>query len=95
METKPRGIHYSLLQPVQTPGPLIQEWEVYRSNVEQFLKDGREGQYVLIHGEEILGFFDNHEQGLLEGYRRFLIAKEAFLLHKIVTYEPILRFRAA
>ncbi len=97
MADKPAGqwIHYSELKPFPDAGPLTEEWDTYRREVGRLIAEGHEGKFVLIHGNEILGFFDNEAQAFAEGYRRFLLAKKAFFVHQIQTYERLIRIRAA
>lgn len=90
-----KWIHYSELKPFPKPGPLSEAWDTYRREVAQMIADGHEGKYVLIHGRDILGYFDSNEEALSEGYRRFLVKKEAFLVHQVQTYEKLLVLRAA
>ena len=94
---KPAGqwIHYSELMPFATRGPLDEEWDAYRREAGRLISEGHEGQFVLIHGNDILGFFENENEAFAEGYRRFLFAKEPFLVHQVQTYERLLRIRVA
>jgi hypothetical protein len=92
MEAKdPWTMHYTELAPAEPGEPLAVEWEFYRREVGQFLAEGREGQWVLIKGEEILGFFETREAGADAGYKRFLIPPQPFLVHQIQTRERLLR----
>jgi hypothetical protein len=47
----------------------------------------REGQHVLIKGEEIVGFFPTREEALVDGYTRFGIVP--FLVKQIAQNEPV------
>jgi hypothetical protein len=85
-------IHYSELPPSQPGRQLAVEWEFYRREVGRLIAEGHEGQYVLIKGEEVLGFWADRLDALEAGYRRFLL-KEAFLVHRIQTYEILFRVR--
>ena len=67
------------------------EWETYRREVGQLLQEGHEGKWVLIKGTEILGFFDTGSKATEEGYRRFLLQRESFLVHQVQTYERLIK----
>lgn len=77
------------LPPAAANNSLGTEWETYRSRVGEWLAEGREGQFVLLKGNEVLGFWDTEEAALSEGYERFLL--EPFLVHHILSREPLLR----
>ena len=66
------------------------EWETYRREVGRLLAEGHEGQFVLIKGNDILGFFDTDDAAWTDGIKRF--GRQGFMVHQIQTYEPILRF---
>lgn len=51
---------------------------------------GKQGKYVLIKGEEVVGTFDTYEDALKIGYQRFQL--EPFLVKKIAPTEQILYF---
>ncbi len=84
-------IHYTELLPASLDEPLGVEWEFYRREVGRLLAEGHEGKHVLIKGEEIIGIFDTDREALVEGYKRYLIPREAFLVHQIQTRERISR----
>jgi hypothetical protein len=87
----PRTIHYTELPPAKPGGALAVEWEFYRREAGRLLAEGHEGQWVLIKGEEIFGFFDSFEAGIDEAYRRFPYPRKPFLVHQIQTRERMLR----
>jgi hypothetical protein len=71
------------------PGsPIAVEWNTYRREAGRLLAEGHEGRFVLIKGEEIVGIWDNHNEAMDEGYRRFLLT--GFLVQQIRTWEPLL-----
>jgi hypothetical protein len=47
----------------------------------------REGQFVVVHGEQVDGFWDSYEAALKEGYDRFGL--DPFLVKKIQRIEPV------
>jgi hypothetical protein len=87
----PWTIHYSELQPFRDAGPLTVEWDFYRREVGRLLAEGNEGRWVLIKDEEIIGLFDTREEATAEGYKRYLIARQPFLVHQIQTRERVRR----
>jgi hypothetical protein len=92
MEAKDRNtIHYTELVPAEPGSALAVEWEFCRREVGRLLAEGHEGQWVLIKGELILGFFETREAGIDEAYRRFPFPREAFLVHQIQVRERLIR----
>jgi hypothetical protein len=89
---KPPGnwIHYSELKPFKTEGLCMDECETYLREVGRLIAEGHEGKHVLIHGQEIIGFFESDDEAHSEGYRRYLGMK-ALLVHQIRTFEPVIR----
>jgi hypothetical protein len=69
---------------------LEREMATYERKLPEFLREGREGKYVLIQGEEVLGFYDNLDQALTAGYERSL--SEPFLAREIREQEKVLYF---
>ena len=59
----------------------------FSTNVEGWLRS-HPGQYVLIHGGELVDFFPDQDQALEMGYREF--RREPFLVRKV---EPLQRFK--
>jgi hypothetical protein len=49
---------------------LTEELAVYEANKLDWLKE-HEGEYVLIKGKEVVGFFEDEEEALTAGYARF------------------------
>jgi hypothetical protein len=85
---KPRTEHYTKLTPFTPGSRFAQEFDVYRREVARFLSEGREGQFVLIDGESVLGFWPTFQEGIAEGQRRGL--KDPFVW-QILTEQPIIR----
>jgi hypothetical protein len=86
---EPHTIHHSELGPSPAGSPISREWDFYRREAARLLAEGHEGQWVLIKGEEVLGFFDTRRQASDEGHKRFLL--QGFLVHQIKTREPVSR----
>ena len=62
------------------------EYNYYKKHKEEWLKD-RENQFVLIKGEEVIGFFVKFEDAFNEGIKKF--GKPPFFIHQIAKEEPI------
>jgi hypothetical protein len=91
MEASDRGmIHYTELPPAQPGSALAVEWELYRREVGQLLAERHEGHWVLIKGEEVLGFFESREAAIDEAYERFPFPREPFLVHQVQTRERLI-----
>ena len=54
--------------------PLAEESRTYEANVERRWAEEHAGEFVLIRGTEVVGFFGTNEKALTEGYKRFGIA---------------------
>ena len=86
---EPQTIHY-LEQPEPRPGDLLfAEWTTYRREAGRLLAEGKEGQYVLIKGEVIVGLWPTLEDAMAEGQDRF--GYQPFLVHQLREREPVLR----
>ena len=48
---------------------IAEEIATYRSQLSELL--AYEGQFVLIKGDKVIGFFDDASEAIREGYRRF------------------------
>ena len=59
---------------------LSQEMETYRKHLSEW--SDREGQFVLIHGSEVCGFFEEYVQAITKGYEQFGIIP--FLVKKVM-----------
>ncbi len=86
-EFKPRTEHYTKLSPLSPGSRFATEYEVYRREVGRFLAEGREGQFVLIGGETVMGFWPTFQEGIAEGRRRGLA--EPFV-YEVMTEHPIM-----
>lgn len=56
------------------------ELSVYEHHRQAWLAEDREGQFVVIKGDEILGFYDDLEDAYSAGAKKFV---EAFLVREI------------
>ena len=65
--------------------PLGLEWATYQANKRELLR--YEGQWVVIHGEQILGIRTSYEEALRLGYER--AGYVDFLAHQILASEPV------
>jgi len=85
---KPRTVHYTKLTPFSPGSRSAREYDVYRREVGGFLADGREGQFVLIDGDAVLGFWPTFQEGMAEGHRRGI--KDPFVW-QILTEQPVMQ----
>jgi hypothetical protein len=65
---------------------LRREQAVYESNVSRWLAD-HEGEYVLIKGEAVDGFYESRDEALTAGYSRFGIGP--LFVKQILPTEPV------
>ncbi len=61
-------------------GPLAEELRTFERRKAEMLQTAR-GRFVLIKGDEIVGFYDDNETALDEGYRRFRLT--GFLVQRV------------
>ena len=64
-------------------GPLAQEMAVYRRSVKDWAE--RAGEYVLIKGDEVSGFYSSYDDALKAGYEKFGL--ESFFVKRISVVE--------
>jgi hypothetical protein len=83
------GIPYTDLPQASPDSPLFEEWECYRREVGRLLAEGKEGQFVLIKGRQIVGLYATEREALQVGYPMFPC--QAFLVHQVQQREPLLR----
>jgi UDP-2,3-diacylglucosamine pyrophosphatase LpxH len=90
-EKKPIRLNWRGI-PVETNdkcGSLLdQEMTTYRAKLPELLEKDA-GRYVLIHGDDVIGTYENLNQAMEEGYERWLF--EPFLVKKIVANEQPIR----
>ena len=68
------------------PGVLSKELETYEKKRSELLAE-HEGKYVVIHDEEIAGFWDTWGDALKVGYKKFSL--KSFLIKRIETVEQV------
>lgn len=68
--------------------PFTREMATYRAHLLELL--AREGAYVVIRGEEIIGIRDSLEEAERLGYGRFHF--DGFMIRRIAAVEEVLRF---
>ena len=64
---------------------IAQEIATYRARLPELL--AHEGQFVLIKGDQVVGFFEESSAALREGYRRFGLVP--LLVKKVAAVEPV------
>lgn len=60
---------------------LQREIAAYEAKKAQLIEDGHRDEYVLIKGDDVIGFFASEEDGLESAYEKFV--DEPFLLRRI------------
>jgi hypothetical protein len=65
---------------------IAQEIATYRVRLPELL--AHEGEFVLIKGDQVIGFFEDFSAALREGYRRFGLVP--LLVKKIAAVEPVI-----
>ncbi len=70
-----------------TPGPFPLEEEVRTYDAQLAGWADREGQFVLIKGRDILGFYSRHAEALEAAYDR--LGDGPFLVKQVLLSEPI------
>ena len=68
-----------------SPFPLAEEVKTYEAHLPGWAD--REGQFVLIQGRDVLGFYPRHEDALEAGYDQ--LGGGPFLVKQILAHEPI------
>ncbi len=72
------------------PGSLLKaEWDFYRRVVGRLLAEGREGQWLLIKDEEIVGVWDTEAEA--DAVRRERFLTQPVLMKQVLAREPVLR----
>jgi hypothetical protein len=89
---EPPGIPYTDLPEASPDSPLFTEWDTYRREVGRLLAEGKEGQFVLLKGRQIVGLYGTEREALDQGYRMFPC--QYFLVHQVRAREPLLRCHA-
>jgi hypothetical protein len=87
----PLSIHYSELPPARHGEALAVEWDFYRSKVGEWLAEGREGQWVLIKDETVIGFFDSREAAMTVANKRYLVPRQPYMVRQILIWESVIR----
>jgi hypothetical protein len=82
-------IPWNELPPAEPGSPLAAEWETYRREIGRLLGEGREGQFVLIKGEEIIGVFDTWDEARRIGLEKYLM--QPHMVHPVLAQEPVIR----
>jgi len=65
---------------------LEKELAVFQQKLPEFLAE-HSGQYVLIHGDEVVDFFMSYEDAIKAGYSRFGL--ESFLVKHVEVVEQV------
>ena len=71
---------------------LQDELRTYEAKRGELLRDS-EGQFVLIHGEDVLGLFQDRLTAIESGYRR--LGNVPFLVKQVLREEPVVTLATA
>lgn len=71
---------------VSRAASLDREQAVYETNLSRWLSD-HEGEYVLIKGDQVDGFYDSRDEALTAGYSRFGIGP--LFVKQVSPSEPV------
>lgn len=66
---------------------LDRELETYRRELPRLLEEGREGQFVLIHGDTVDSFWPDEDAAYEAGCDRFGL--QPFLVKQVLRDEPV------
>jgi hypothetical protein len=89
--TSSQTIPYTELPDLKPDDQLFHEWNTYRKELPRLLAEGHEGKIILLKGTEIIGLYDSMDAAHIAGLKRFLL--QPFMLHQILSREPLLRIR--
>lgn len=84
-------VHHTELPEAKPDTDPYLEWNTYRQEVGRLLAEGHAGQFVLIKGREIQGFYESWDAARNEGLRRYVL--QPFLVKQVLAEEPVLRVR--
>jgi hypothetical protein len=88
-KSDPATVSFSELPALPPDNTFFHEWQTYRREVAKLIADGLEGKWVVIKGNAIQGVFEGWKLGYRFGLDRN--KQQTFLLHQILTHEPIHR----
>jgi hypothetical protein len=79
------------LSPLPTIAPvdnvLAQEIDFFEANKDEF-REEHIGEWILVKGTAIIGFYKDRSKALKEGYRRF--GEEAFLIKEVTAEDEVI-----
>jgi hypothetical protein len=84
-KSRSRRDHKKGTEDTTSPFPLTEEVKTYEAHLAGWAD--REGQFVLIKGLDILGYYSRHEEALMDAYEQ--LGGGPFLVKQILLHEPI------
>jgi hypothetical protein len=84
-------IHYTQMPEPMADSPSYREETAFRRELPRLLAEGNEGKWALIKGDEIIGVYDDFEDGYRVGLQRYLT--QLFILQPVREWQPVLRMR--
>jgi hypothetical protein len=84
-KSRPRQNQKNRTEATTGPFPFAEEVKTYEAHLAEWAE--REGQFVLIKGRDILGYYPRHEDALESAYEQ--LGGGPFLVKQILLHEPI------
>lgn len=84
-KSRPKQNSTTRAEPAAASFPLAEEVRTFDAHLAGWT--GREGQFVLIKGRDIIGFHPRYEEALEAGYER--LGDGPFLVKQIILHEPV------
>ena len=72
---------------------LTQELALFDSNRRQWVEDGHTGEWAVVHGGALVGFFASFEEAYGEGARQF--GREDFLVKEVTLTDRVEKIQRA
>ena len=88
--TTRKHTHYTQLGPSAPNSPVAEEWETYRRIAGDLLATGYHGQFVLIKGSEVIGFWPTFRDAHSEGVHRY--PGQPMFIQEVREWEPVYNF---
>jgi len=86
---EPPGIPYTQLPDAPPDSPIAAEWNLYRRIIGGLLAEGKEGKWLLIKNEAVVGIWDTEAEAETVRLEPFLM--QPVLMKQILSREPLLR----
>ncbi len=84
-KSRPARAHKDDAKASTSPSPLTQELRTFEAHMAGWAD--RQGQFVVIRAQDILGFYSCHDDALEAGYDH--LGSGPFLVKQILAHEPV------